>query len=75
LVNRLAEFMAQVSAHLQLNTLRTELYQIVYQEPIYPKNLYMDREPMRHAEYFEKVAKKLIELMHQRNIWKKPEQY
>jgi len=55
-----------------MNDLRTELYQIVYERPMYPKNLYMDREPMKHAEYFEKVTKRQIDLMHQRDIWKKP---
>jgi predicted amidohydrolase len=55
-----------------LKDLRTELYQIVYEKPIYPKNLYLDRVPMKHAEYREKVIKKQIELMHKRGIWKKP---
>ncbi|HJY88250.1 MAG TPA: nitrilase-related carbon-nitrogen hydrolase [Candidatus Acidoferrales bacterium] len=56
-----------------MKDLRTELYQILYERPIYPKNLYLDREPMKHAEYFEKVIKRQIELMHQRGIWTKPE--
>jgi predicted amidohydrolase len=56
-----------------MKDLRTELYQIVYEKPIYPKNLYLKREPMKHAEYQEKVTKKQIELMHERDIWKKPE--
>ena len=55
-----------------LKDLRTELYQIVYEKPIYPKNLYLDRVPMKHAEYREKVIKKQVELMHKRGIWKKP---
>jgi hypothetical protein len=28
---------------------------------------------MKHAEYHERVTKKQIELMHERDIWKKPE--
>ena len=56
-----------------MKDLRTELYQILYEQPIYPKNLYLEREPMKHAEYQEKVIKKQIELMHERGIWKKPE--
>jgi len=55
-----------------MKDLRTELYQIVYEKPIYPKNLYLKRKPMKHAEYREKVIKKQIELMHKRGIWKKP---
>ena len=56
-----------------MKDLRTELYQILYKQPIYPKNLYLDREPMNHAEYREKVIQRQIELMHERDIWVKPE--
>jgi predicted amidohydrolase len=56
-----------------LKDLRTELYQIVYQQPIYPKNLYLDRAPMKHAEYREQVIERQIRLMHERDIWVRPE--
>jgi hypothetical protein len=56
-----------------LKDLRTELYQLLYEKPIYPKNLYLKRAPMKHAEYREKVIKRQIRLMHDRGIWKKPE--
>jgi predicted amidohydrolase len=56
-----------------MKDLRTELYQLVYEQPIYPKNLYLEREPMKHAEYREEVIVKQIALMHERGIWKKPE--
>lgn len=55
-----------------IKDLRTELYQIVYKDPIYPKNLYMDRAPYNHAEYKKEVTDKQIALMHKRDIWKKP---
>ena len=54
-----------------LKDLRTELYQILYAEPIYPKNLYLEREPMKHQEYRREVIEKQIALMHARGIWKK----
>jgi predicted amidohydrolase len=54
-----------------LKDLRTELYQLLYKEPIYPKNLYLKRDPMKHAEYRKEVIEKQIALMHQRGIWKK----
>lgn len=54
-----------------MKDLRTELYQILYEQPIYPKNLYLNREPMKHAEYREKVIKRQIQLMHDRGIWLK----
>ena len=55
-----------------MKDLRNELYQIVYKDPIYPKNLYLDREPMKHVEYEEKVLKKQVKLMQDADIWKKP---
>ncbi|MGZ6281438.1 MAG: nitrilase-related carbon-nitrogen hydrolase [Ktedonobacteraceae bacterium] len=56
-----------------MKDLRTELYQMLYEQPIYPKNLYLDREPMKHDEYREKVIQKQIDLMHERGIWVKPD--
>ena len=55
-----------------LKDVRTELYQLVYAEPIYPSNLYLDRIPMRHAEYRDKVIARQLSLMHERDIWKRP---
>ena len=56
-----------------MKDLRTELYGLLYEQPIYPKNLYLKRAPMKHAEYRDKVIKRQIRLMHDRGIWKKPE--
>lgn len=56
-----------------LKDVRTELYQMLYEQPIYPKNLYLDRAPMKHAEYREKVIEPQIKLMHDRGIWAKPD--
>jgi beta-ureidopropionase len=44
---------------------------VLYREAIYPKNLYLTREPMKHEEYRREVIDKQIALMHQRGIWKK----
>ncbi|MBI2197891.1 MAG: hydrolase [Candidatus Rokubacteria bacterium] len=55
-----------------MKDLRTELYQLLYEKPIYPKNLYLKRAPMKHKEYREKVIKRQIRLMHDRGIWVKP---
>lgn len=56
-----------------LKDLRTELYQIMYEQPIYPKNLYLQHTPMKHAEYRERVTMQQIRLMHDRGIWVKPD--
>ncbi len=56
-----------------LKDLGTELYQLLYEQPIYPKNLYLDRAPMKHDEYRTKVIEAQIRLMHDRGIWVQPE--
>jgi hypothetical protein len=55
-----------------MKDLRTELYQMVYERPIYPKNLYSDRAPFNHDEYYEQVNKRQVEEMQKRGIWAEP---
>src|SRR2546421_427116 len=50
-----------------MKDLRTEIYQLVYEEPIYPKNLYLDRAPFTHAEFREQVIAKQINTMIERD--------
>ena len=52
--------------------IRCELAQIVYEQPIYPKNLYADKVPGHHAEYKRDVLDRQIRLMQERGIWKAP---
>jgi predicted amidohydrolase len=54
-----------------LKDLRTELYQLLYEQPIYPKNIYLHRPPMKHEEYRREVTEKQIALMHERGVWRK----
>ena len=54
-----------------IKDIRTELYQLLYKDPIYPKNLYLKNKPMRHDEYKKEVIDKQIKLMHDRGIWSK----
>jgi predicted amidohydrolase len=56
-----------------MKDLRTEIYQLVYEEPIYPKNLYLDRAPFTHAEFREQVIEKQIDRMIERDVWKRPD--
>ena len=44
--------------------------QLIYEKPVYPKNLYVDRIPGKHAEYKEEVIDKQIAMMQERDIWK-----
>ena len=52
--------------------IRAELAQIIYEQPIYPKNLYLDKIPGRHAEYKREVIDQQVRLMQERGIWEPP---
>jgi hypothetical protein len=55
-----------------MKDLTTEQYGLIYEQPIYPKNIYLDRSPYRHAEYREHITRKQIELLQERGVWAKP---
>jgi beta-ureidopropionase len=55
-----------------LKDVRSELAQIIYEQPIYPKNLYLDRQPGKHHDYKREVINKQIAMMQERGIWKPP---
>ena len=55
-----------------IKDLRTEVYQMVYEQPIYPKNLWLDRLPMKHEEYEKTVIQGQIRKMQDRGIWVAP---
>jgi hypothetical protein len=52
--------------------IHSELAQIIYEKPIYPKNLYAEKIPGRHADYKRDVIDKQVRLMQERGIWKAP---
>jgi predicted amidohydrolase len=56
-----------------LKDVRTELYRIVYEQPIYPKNLYLDRPPYNHADYRRHVNQRQVALLHERGVWVPPD--
>jgi predicted amidohydrolase len=56
-----------------LKDIRTELYGILYDRPIYPKNLYLDRPPYNHADYRQHVNQRQIALLHERGVWVPPD--
>ena len=55
-----------------MKDLRTEIYQLIYEEPIYPKNLYAERAPYNHAEFRREVIDKQIEKLVERGAWQRP---
>ncbi len=52
-----------------IKDLRTEMYQLVYRDSVYPPNLYADRAPFDHTQYREQVIARQIELMVERGVW------
>ncbi len=58
-----------------MKDLRTEVYQTIYEQPIYPKNLYLDRAPYNHAEFRREVIDRQIAHMVERDIWVRPHGY
>ena len=61
-------------AHAQFDNwakdLRTEIYQLVYEQPIYPKNLYADRAPFDHKTFREEVIERQRRLMIERDVYR-----
>src|SRR5271166_3087650 len=72
-VEALRKFRAGAQWDNWIKDLTTEQYQIIYEEPVYPKNLYLDRAPYQHEAYRREVIDKQIELMHERDIWRRPD--
>ncbi len=64
-VGALRKFRAGAQWDNWIKDLTTEQYQLIYEEPIYPKNLYLDRAPYTHGEYRREVIDRQIELMHE----------
>ena len=71
-IEALRHFRAHAQWDNWMKDLRTEMYQLIYEQPIYPKNLYLERAPFTHAEYREQVIEKQIELLHERGIYAEP---
>ncbi|WP_409186581.1 nitrilase-related carbon-nitrogen hydrolase [Amycolatopsis sp. VS8301801F10] len=55
-----------------LKDVRTELAQIAYEQPIYPKNRYLERIPGNHAEFRTQVLERQIALMQERGVYQRP---
>jgi predicted amidohydrolase len=71
-IDALRDFRTRAQWDNWMKDLRTEMYQLVYEQPIYPRNLYLKRAPYRHAEFRHEVIEKQIELMLARDIWRRP---
>lgn len=52
--------------------LRAEVCRAIYDRELYPKNLYLDEQPMHHDEYAERVTEARIEQMVEQDIFVRP---
>jgi predicted amidohydrolase len=71
-IQALRHFRASAQWDNWLKDLRTEQYQLIYERPIYPKNLYLDRSPYKHEEFRREVILERVKSMHEQGIWAPP---
>ena len=72
-VDALRDFRTRAQWDNWMKDLRTELFQVVYEEPVYPKNLYLDRPPFTHAEFRREVTDKQIDALVERDVYRRPD--
>lgn len=68
-IESLREFRARSPLMNWMKDLRTEVISLIYEKPIYPKNLWLKRKPMHHAEYKTEVIDRQVRLMQERGIF------
>lgn len=71
-IEGLRDFRARSPLMNWMKDLRTEVLSLIYEKPIYPKNLWLTRKPMQHAEYKTKIIRRQIRLMQERGIFTPP---
>ncbi len=71
-IDRLRHFRTHARWGNWLKDLTTEQYRLIYDEPIYPKNLYLERPPYKHAEYEREVLRPQIEKLRERGVYRDP---
>jgi hypothetical protein len=71
-IQALRDFRARAQWDNWLKDLRTEQYQLIYERPIYPRNLYLDRPPYGHEEFRREVISKQIGKLHEMGVWAQP---
>jgi predicted amidohydrolase len=55
-----------------LKDLTTEQYMLIYENPIFPRNLWLSRAPVSGDEYRAHVLQAQVQLMIDRGIWRRP---
>ena len=68
-VHALRHFRAHAQWGNWLKDLTTEQYRLIYEQPIYPKNLYAGRAPYKHDEYRREVLEPNVQRLQERGIY------
>jgi len=68
-IEALREFRSRSPLMNWMKDLRMEVLSLIYENPVYPKNLWLERAPMKHAEYKTAVIERQIRLMQERGIF------
>jgi predicted amidohydrolase len=71
-IGALRHFRANARWGNWMKDLTTEQYRLIYDEPVYPKNLYLDRPPFTHDEYRERVLEPNIRRLQERGTYAPP---
>lgn len=70
-IEALRQFRAMNLNSNWLKDLRTELFREMYAQPIHPKNLWMEQDPLHHAAVDE-IYRQNIESLYARGAWTRP---
>jgi predicted amidohydrolase len=68
-IHALRHFRAHAKWGNWMKDLTTEQYRLIYEEPIYPKNLYAERAPYKHDEYRREVLEPQIARLQERGVY------
>jgi predicted amidohydrolase len=71
-IESLREFRSRSPLMNWMKDLRMEVLSLIYEQPVYPKNLWLKRTPMKHAEYKTAVLDRQIQLMQERGVFTPP---
>ena len=72
-IEALRHFRANARWGNWMKDLTTEQYHLIYEQPVYPKNLYLERAPYTHDEYREHVLEPNIRRLQRRGTYAAPD--
>jgi predicted amidohydrolase len=68
-IHALRHFRANAKWGNWMKDLTTEQYRLIYDQPVYPKNLYADKAPYKHDDYRTNVLEPQREALRQRGVY------